>query len=601
MSRTLKQIFLRIFLVCICCQFSNTLCAQKNAAINYILAIHYKDSIIKPAIVLQNNFSTLSLLYDYVNDLPKLFTLKGFPVASVDSIWVEENTTHIILYTGKKYNWLQLTPKNIEKNILIKVGFISKNFNNRVLKIGEVDILKERLLHYYENAGYPFATIYLDSISIEDNKMNALLVADKNILYHIDSIVNYGKLTLNKKFLQNYTGIKNNSIYSKEKLQQLDKRMADLPFAETIQPSSLNMLGSGSVVNLYVNQRRSSQVSAIFGLLPNANSGKFQFTGDVNLDLKNVLGGGEGLLFKYQALQPKSPRLNIGFDKPFIFQSPFGLGFLFDLFKKDSSFLSINAQAAVQLNLTANQTGKILLQTQSTSLLQGGIDTNIIKSQKKLPDNIDVKAINVGLNYEYYKTDYRFNPRSGTEVNFTAITGIKNIQKNSDIIALKSGSFNFAGLYDTLKLRSYQLKIKVTAAHYFPVAKLAAIKIGLNTGIYNSPEIFRNEVFQIGGYKLLRGFDEESIYATQYGVFTVEYRYLLGRNSYLFGFIDAAFTKTTYQRFNTSNRFVGSGAGILYDTKSGLLNISIALGTRDDVPFNLRGAAKIHFGYINYF
>jgi hypothetical protein len=43
---------------------------------------------------------------------------------------------------------------------------------------------------------------------------------------------------------------------------------------------------------------------------------------------------------------------------------------------------------------------------------------------------------------------------------------------------------------------------------------------------------FRNELFQIGGNRLLRGFDEESQFVSQYLVPSVEYRYLIGQNSY---------------------------------------------------------------------
>ena len=126
-------------------------------------------------------------------------------------------------------------------------------------------------------------------------------------------------------------------------------------------------------------------------------------------------------------------------------------------------------------------------------------------------------------------------------------------------------------------------------------------KTAVNTGIYSSPTIFRNEVFQIGGYRLLRGFDEESIYATRYAVFTAEYRALLSLNSYLFGFVDVGGHSAKYQNINTNNLFIGTGLGIVYETKAGLLNLSLALGKRDDVPFNIRQASKIHFGYINYF
>src|SRR5205823_11828777 len=126
---------------------------------------------------------------------------------------------------------------------------------------------------------------------------------------------------------------------------------------------------------------------------------------------------------------------------------------------------------------------------------------------------------------------------------------------------MSNPSFNFNSLYDTLKLNTYQVRAKLEATHFFPVAKKSTLKTVINAGIFNSQNIFRNELFRIGGYKLLRGFDEESIYATQYAVATCEYRYLLGLNSYLFTFIDAGWVKNKYQDINTSNNFISTGLG----------------------------------------
>ena len=569
----------------------------------HTLQIYYKDTLNKKtAPALKTSFAGMQAAYDYVNALPQFLAGKGYPVASVDSVWQIQNVIHIRLYLGTKYNWVQLRTSGIENSILNRSGYSAKNFEGKPVNISEIDNIKEKLLTSYENEGFPFATVFLDSVTINEDKISAVLVANKGLLYRIDSIKNYGKLKLNSKFLQKYLNISNGSTYSREKLKDVDRRMLELPYAETLQQSTLNMLGSGSILNLYVNNKKSSEASAIFGFLPDANNtGKLQVTGDLNLDLKNVFGAGEALLFKYQALQPQSPRLNLGYDKPYIFRSPFGMGFLFELFKKDSSFLRVDAQLGLQLNLSAYQTGKVVVEWQTSSLLQGGTDTNNIKLQRRLPENIDVKSVNAGITYEYRKTDYRFNPRKGNEFSISTLAGIKNIEKNNDIISLFTPGFDYNSLYDSLKLRSYQVRIKIAAAHYFPLTKSSTFKTSLSTGIYSSPAIFRNEVFQIGGYRLLRGFDEESIYATQYGVFTAEYRSLLGLNSYLFAFIDGGGTKAKYQDVNTNNFFTSAGLGIVYETKAGLLNLSLALGKRGDIPFNIRQASKIHFGYVNYF
>jgi len=600
--KKLLSVFFHSFVLCIL--FVNV-SAQKTNSDKLLskLIVQYKDTPITALpFSLKIVFADLPQVYSYINTIPKLLAAKGFPVASVDSIWEVDNNVHIILYTGKKYNWVQLRTNGIDKTLLSKIGYTTNNFFEKPLNISEIDIIKEKLLSYYENEGLPFANVYLDSVVINNDKISATLMVNKGLLYRVDSINNYGKLKLNPKFLQRYLSITNGSIYNREKLKDVDKRMLELPYAQTVQPSTLNMLGSGSILNVYVDSKKSSEASAIIGFLPDANNtGKLQVTGDVNFDFKNVFGAGEGLLIKYQALQPKSPRLNLGYDKPYFLKSAFGLGFLFELFKKDSNFILINGQLGLQLNLSNNQSGKILVQWQNTNLLEGAIDTNIIKFEKKLPINVDVKSVNAGITYEFRNTNYRYNPLTGNDISVTALAGVKTIEKNNDILALKTTGFNYESLYDSVRLNSYQLRIKIAAAHFFKLSKTSTVKAAVNTGIYSSPTIFRNEVFQIGGYRLLRGFDEESIYATRYAVFTAEYRSLLSLNSYLFGFVDVGANSAKYQNINTSNFFMSTGLGIVYETKAGLLNLSLALGKRNDVPFNIRQASKIHFGYINYF
>ncbi len=539
---------------------------------------------------------------EYINNLPGLLASKGYPVASVDSFWTESNITYVNLYLGIKYSWVQLGTSGIEKKILDESRFRDKNFFDKPINFQQLQLLQQRILNCYENQGYPFASVYLDSVQVNNDKISAILKADKGMLYHIDSIRIIGKAKLSKIFLQRYLYITNGSIFNKEKLTEVDKRILELPYLKTMQPSDLTMLGSGAVLNLYVQPKRSSQVNFLIGFLPAGNNtGKLQLTGDVNLDLKNVLSGGENILLKWQQLQPKSPRLNLGFTQPYIFNSAFGFDFLFDLFKKDSSFLQVNAQFGVQYLLSAYKTGKIFIQWQNTTLLSGGIDTIQVIAQKKLPPNIDVSSVNVGLSYQWIKTNYRYNPRSGNEIDIATTVGIKKVKKNTDIVDIKDPDFNYASLYDSIKPKSYQLRIKLSGAHYFPLGKASVFKTAVNTGIYTSPSIFRNELFQIGGYKLLRGFDEESIYATRYGVATAEYRYLFALNSYIFVFADYGITKNKYQLINVNNRFIGAGLGLVYEAKLGLINISYAVGKRDDVKFSLRESSKIHFGYVNYF
>jgi outer membrane protein assembly factor BamA len=579
--------------------------AQVTKNLPYQLNIQFVDkdnSFNAEPLKLQKTFATRSACNTYIQGLTSLLSSKGYPTVSIDSIFENENATTIYLFLGKQYQWIKLTPDGIEKAAMDDSRFREKDYEGKLLNIQQLLFLQQKLLDYYEKNGYPFAEIFLDSIRLDDNKMDALLRAKKGPLYHLDSIRVLGKAKISNKFLRHYLGISNGSLYNKEKLDQVSKRLLELSYLQEIQPADVTMLGTGSILNLYLAPKRSSQANFLIGFLPSADqSGKLQLTADVNLDLKNALSNGETILLKWQQLQPKSPRLNLGFQQPYIFNSTFGFDFAFDLFKKDSTFLQINALLGLQYLLSANQSGKIFGQWQKSFLLGTGVDTNLVKATKKLPPNIDVSAVNIGLEYEWNKTDYKLNPRSGNEIKLTGSVGIKNIKQNNEILSLKDPLFNYASLYDSVKARSYQFRVKLGVAHFFPVGKQATVKTAINGGLFISPSTFRNELFQIGGYKLLRGFNEESIYATQYAVLTAEYRYRLKLNSYMFGFVDGGWVKNKYQTINLNNNFISAGLGLAFETRFGLINISYAAGKRNDVKLNLREASKIHFGYINYF
>lgn len=568
----------------------------------YIRLVDKDSSFDLQPLKLQTGFTDRILCNAYVQTLPSLLSSKGYPTASVDSIFEKENSATIHLFLGKQYKWIKLTPEDIEKAAMDESRFREKDYAGKLLNIQQLLTLQQRILDYYEKNGYPFAEIFLDSIRLDEDKMEALLRSRKGPLYHIDSIRVFGKAKISKKFLQHYLGIPNGSPYNKEKLQQVSKKMLELPYLEELQQSDVTMLGTGSILNLYLAPKRSSQANFLIGFLPSGGqTGKLQLTADVNLNLKNALNSGETILFNWQQLQAKSPRLNLGYVQPYIFNSNFGIDFMFDLFKKDSSFLQINALLGLQYLLSTTQSGKIFVQWQNSFLLGTGVDTNQVKATKQLPPNIDVTAVNIGLDYDWNKTDYRLNPRKGNEIKVTAAVGIKNIKKNNEILNIKDPLFNYASLYDSVKARAYQFRVKLSAAHYFPVGKQATVKTAFNSGVFISPNIFRNELFQIGGYKLLRGFSEESIYATQYAVLTAEYRYRLALNSFMFAFADGGWVRNKYQSVNVKNNFIGAGLGLAFETKFGLLNISYAAGKRDDVKLNLRTASKIHFGYVNYF
>lgn len=597
-GRNLSLIFFMVFLL------SNTVFSQDNYKIRYILS--GKDTSYNiQQLDLKSTFENKTFAELYINKLPETLLAKGFPTASVDSVFYDTLSARVIIYPGKKYQWSGISTDSVDQNMLDNVGWNAKQFSNREIDFKRLHFQQDKIIEYYENMGYAFAKVSLTNVEIIDNKIKAQLYVEKGILYHIDSIRVYGKVKIKNLFLQHYLSIADGSNYNFQKLNQISKLIQELPFLQEQQPWDLSMLGTGATLNLYLEPKRSSEINVLVGFVPaNTITGKAQITADVHLDLKNTLAAGEGILLNWQQLQPESPRLNLGYTHPYVFNSNFGIDLSFDLLKRDSSYLQLNGILGIQYIISPTKTLKVFYQNEQSYLLSGGVDTNLIRNSKTLPPNIDVGSGNFGLGYHFVNTNYRLNPRKGNELDITATGGIKKTSKNNDIVNLKDPYdpyFDFNSLYDTIKLKTYRFKFTGGASHYFPVGKSSTLKTSLSAGLIQSPQVFQNELFRIGGYKILRGFDEESIYANQYAVFTAEYRYLVGINSYFFGFSDVGFTKTDYNNIRYSSSFVSGGIGLAFETKFGLLNLSYAVGKRDGVKFNFRNSSKIHFGYINYF
>ena len=561
---------------------------------------------LKKEVGLQTEFPTRPGCIEYVSKLPSLLQAKGFVNASLDSIFFDTASAKLVIYLGQQYKWAHINTTAADPQILSVSGWNEKLFENKPINFDQLKNFQERMLVYLENNGYPFAKISLDSISLIEDSVKASLLIDKGPLYKIDSIRIYGNAKISNTFLQRYLEIPNGSIYSREKLLRISKKIQELSFAEEEQPSNMSLLGTGSVLNLYLKLRRSSHVNAIIGFLPNndqLSSKKLLITGEANINLQNAFGGGEALGLNWQQLQVKSPRLNIFYRHPYLFNSPLGVDFSFDMLRKDSSYLNINLNLGASYVLSESQSGKIFIQHLQTIISQGGINDAQVIATKTLPDIADVSSLALGLEFEKNKTNYRFNPQSGYQFKLGGSGGLKKIKRNNEILELKDPSdpsFDFDALYDTVKLKSYQLRLLGSVAKYFPIGKQGTFKTAINGGTIFSDNIYRNELFQIGGYKLLRGFDEESQYLSQYAIGTLEYRYLIGVNSFFFGFFDGGWGRNNSHSSKYTHTYIGTGLGLALETKAGIFNLAWAVGKRDDTPFNLR-QSKIHFGFVNYF
>ena len=208
-----------------------------------------------------------------------------------------------------------------------------------------------------------------------------------------------------------------------------------------------------------------------------------------------------------------------------------------------------------------------------------------------LPNYADISTQLYGVRFYYARLDYRLNPRKGYEIDTEGAIGTKKIKKNSLLDD---------ELYTDIKLNSNLYNINFNGSVYLPIKKRSVLKLGTQNGLTYNDNLFENELLRIGGLLSFRGFDEESIFASAYTIETIEYRFILEQNSYLYLFADGAYYESRKINSTISDTPFGFGAGMSFETKAGIFSISYALGQQFNNPILFKNA-KVHFGFVNYF
>ena len=532
---------------------------------------------------------------------------QGYWGASLDTTIRKADSLFFYWYCGDRYDKLQLQKGNIDDNILAEVGLTNAYQLNKTFSPLEIDKVKEKITKYAENNGYPFANVYLSDIKVgfpSQNIVTARINCRKGQLFTFDTLRIESKTQWNKRYLSRYLGIKKGNIYIETQVQNITARLRELSYLAEKQPYIIEFIGQKARPVLFLQRKRASKFDFLLGFLPNnAITKKPLITGNVELDLQNLFGSGENVRLQYAQTRAESPELKLHLTIPYLLNLPFGADGNFELYKRDTSYLDIRADAGLRLLFTGNNYLKVFWAQTGTRLLEGGVDTVAIKNQRRLPALLDVLNNAFGVEYHVERLDYRFNPRKGYVANLRVSAGTKQVLPNLTITSLRDDNgFKFGSLYDSISKPSVQYRAHFKADYYIPLAQRSTLRCGATGGtiISSNQVLYRNELHRIGGAKLLRGFDEESIWASTFGVATLEYRFLIGQNSYLLAFADQGYYETLTNDTRIFGRPLGVGAGMSFETKAGIFALTLAFGRQNNDEFDFN-AAKVHFGYVNLF
>lgn len=585
----------------LCCWGLHLLCAQ-----NYSLELIYTDAgihqlpkgITAPHSIYKDSIQLLKAMELFTDELLQYAHYE----ASIDTLFKKDSTYYAFCHLGPAYRWASLSASSdIPTAWLNKTGYRKRLFNAKAMDIPSWLELQHKLAQQAANSGYPFAQVALDSIQwIDEGELSAQITVDKGPLIFFETLIQEGSLQISQQYLEQHLGFSPGDPYNETVIQNMPLRLKELSFAQMEADPTVEFIGNQAKVKLKLKAKPSNRFNFVIGVLPNSQqTGKLLITGQLDAALENALGKGENIRLAFDQTKAQTQELQLAFQYPFLLDLPFGLDSKFELYRRDTNYIDLNWRLGVQYALKGDREVQAYWSSRTTNVL--GIDSSFIAQHQQLPDTLDVNRQAFGVAISLGALDYRHNPRKGWLAKIEGSAGQKEIQKNSDIEDL-----GFASLYDDLQLRSAQYRLAFEFDKYWPIAQRSVIKTSIQgAAILGKEPILVNEQFRIGGNRILRGFDEQSLFASNYGLASIEYRFLLSTHAYFYAFFDQAridnkSLNTSLSNTETINWAQGMGAGISFETKSGLFGLSLAFGRQLEQSFDF-GAPKVHFGYLSLF
>ncbi len=505
---------------------------------------------------------------------------EGFLAASRDSCNPGKDTTRCYFHLGRVYRWAKLSAGSVPQEIASATGFRERFYQDRPISPAQVAKLFEGLLKECEDHGYPFAVVGLDSLRESGGGLSAAVHMERGRYVTIDSVIVRGTARVSPRYLQSLLGIRPGDPYNETLVRGLDSRTREMAFVSIRNPAYILFAPEETKLYLFLDEKRASNFNGIVGLAQDELTGKVRFTGDLDLKLRNALHRGEAINLNWRSLQDRTQNLQLGFNYPFAFNTPFGADLSLKLFKRDTTFLEVSSRAALEYLLRRGDKVQVFVNNKSSQRL----GQQVIY----VPGLADVKLTAYGIGVVRERWDYRFNPRKGLGMNMEGSVGRK-----------RTSTATFIDTAAAVQ-KSVQYELNGQVAWHIPIGRRGTVRLAAQGGSMLNEQLYTNELYRIGGVKTQRGVDEAGIIASSFAIGTLEYRFLFEENSNLFFFVDQSWWEDRSRTPLLTDTPIGFGAGTSFETKAGIFSLSYALGKQFNSPVEFR-SGKVHFGFTSLF
>lgn len=543
--------FILSFLTFFICQ---TILAQ-----NTYLQIKGSDEIENKTIdsiaYVKKHANTKSLI-DEVNSFSDKLLKNGYLASKHEEAVKVNDSTFLFNYTiGSKNKFIQ---------IYIGESFELLNLKSDSLKIAlsETENFMNTALLLLEKKGYSLARLQLVNFKKENNKLSAdLSLAAEKIRTLDDIVINgYDKFPAGHK--KQIKRLYRKKVFNQENLKKIHADFGKFRFVNSLKYPEILFTKDSTKVYVYLEKAKPNTFDGFVGFSNDENK-KLIVNGYLDLQLQNILNGGEKIALYWKSDGKNQKTFNGGIEIPYLFKSPLGLKAQLNIFKQDSLFQ--NTQTAIDLGYYFNYNTKVFLGYQSAE------SSDIQNTNSSTISDYKNSFVTTHLDFSVYNPDDYLFPDK-TQIYCKLGTGKRDLELSS--------SSQFFGL--------------LNLSHNFYLNKKNIVNLRSLNYYLNSDSYIINELHRFGGINSIRGFNENSLQGNTFTSILTEYRYVANANVYIHSIIDYGYYQD--KSSNTTNSLVGLGFGFGLLTKNGLFNLVYANGSTKEQAIKLSNSI-VHISF----
>jgi hypothetical protein len=478
----------------------------------------------------------------------------GFFTARIDSISKTNKELIAYLDLGKKINEIIIVTKKDNTN-----GIIDSGIDSIKIKTREFSDLTNQLLEQIDRKGNSFSEItYVNPLLKNDTLFLEMKISNSSPR-KIDKVITRGYEDFPKKFISKYFLIDKNTVFSKQKLNQVSALSNKLDFIKEKKAPEVLFKKDSTHLYLFLDKIGISSFDGLVNFSSKENGKGLLLNGNLDLKLNNTFNTGEKFEIIWNKVSDEKTDFKINSYVPYILNSKFSTTLEFYLYRQDSTFINTNFELKTDYSINQKSHASILYSSEKSNYLLN-ISNNDLASYSNYF---------IGLGYELKKssTSNLYKYKNGLNLNLTI------------------------GKRKTDRESINQLKFHFSAFANVQINNRGYLNIKNESGLLTSKNYLLNELFRIGGANSIRGYNEQSIFTNGYSYSNIEFRYSLDTSSYLYSITDLG----VYKENTTSKikKLLGIGAGYQFRIGNNLVNLGYVISTNSSTNAKLNSSRLV--------